>query len=276
MHTCFKGTFSFGPFSLPVRLGSAVPGSKSALHMMRKSDASRIEYVRVAKADREKGELKEVRWEDIGRGIEVAGGNVLLTDEELEKVKGDERHQGEIVTFAKASDIPALAIDKSYHVKPGDGGDKGYALLHAALKRAGKVGVLRFAMRDSVHLAILSPDDEGYLVLSQLHWGNDVTRPDFEAPSATFSDKENSLADQLIETLSDDSFDFTECKNEAAERLEAICQQKLESGDVHVSADEAIKADTGVAAFNDMMSAIQATVDAGNVEKKPRARKSVG
>jgi DNA end-binding protein Ku len=243
--------------------------------MMRKSDGSRIEYVRVAKADRERGELNEVRWEDIGRGFEIPGGNVLLTDAELAEVKGDERHCGEIVTFAKASDIPAQAIDKSYHVKPGDGGDRGYALLHAALKRAGKVGVLRFAMRDSVHLAILSPDDEGYLVLSQLHWGNDMTRPDFEAPSATFSDKDNSLADQLIETLSDDEFDFSQHKDESAERLENIVMAKIANGPTHVTADEAISADKDATSFTDMMTAIQQTIDASKADKPKSRRKSV-
>ena len=53
--------------------------------------------------------------------------------------------------------------------KPGEGGERSYALMHGALKRAGSVAVLRFAVRETVHLAILSPGEDGYLVLSQLH-----------------------------------------------------------------------------------------------------------
>lgn len=238
--------------------------------MMRKTDGSRIEFVRVAKADRERGELKEVRWEDIGRGFEIPGGSIVLSDDELESLKGDEKHKSEIVTFAKASEIPPLAIDKSYHVKPAEGGEKGYALLHNALVRAGKVGVLRFAMRDTVHLAILSPDGEGYLVLSQLHWGSEVTRADFAAPAVEFSEKEDEMADNLIESLTEEDFDFAECRNEYAERLEALMIAKAEAGPTHrTSDDKPVTREEADQRGTDLMAALEATIQA------KRARKSV-
>lgn len=277
MRTVWKGNITFGMVVVPVRLGSVVPGPHSILHWVRVSDGSRIRLMKIAEADIASGEeIREVPWSEIGYGFDIPGGTVVLSQDELAEVNGTDGHKAEIVTFVRADAVPALAADKSYHVRPGDGGDKAYALLRDALLRSGRVGILRFSMREKVHMAALAASEEGYLTLSQLHYGDEVTTPDFAAPEFEFSEGDKAMADQLIEVYSDDEWAFSGTRDDRAARLEALMQRKSEQGPTHPSEGTAAVSSAGIQGLA-LMESIQASLEkarADRAEKEKPARAS--
>lgn len=267
MRTVWKGGFECSFFNVSVKLGSVVPGVHGILHWVRVSDGSRIRLMRVAEADQGKGEeVTEVPWSDIGYGFEVPGGMTVLSAEELAEVNGADSHKAEIVCFVSADAVPAGAVDKSYHVRPGDGGDKAYALLRDGMVRSKRVGILKFSMRDKVHLAALVPDDNGYLTLSQLHFGNEVTAPDFAAPAFPFSPQENGMMDQFIEAYSDAEWDFAKTHDERAARLEALMQRKSSEGPTHPAGEAPSTSSGGIQGLA-LMESIQASLEKARAEK---------
>lgn len=271
MKSMWNGTAGVSLLVFPIKLGSAVGDSKLELHQVRKSDGSRIRYRRYAEADGPAGE--EVRYGDIGKGYEAPDGSiVVLSDEDFEAAYGEKSREAKITMFTDATAVPRIALDSAYHVQPGKGGEKAYALLADAMFRAGKVAIMTIALREREFLAVLSPDEEnpGYLLLTRLTWYADIRRPDFPVPLAQFSDAERAMADQLIEAHSG-IFSHSGYRDESQERLTAIVQAKIEANQVIAAATpaQASTAHSGPQQAMDLMTMLRGSVDAANAAKAP-------
>jgi DNA end-binding protein Ku len=263
MRSIWTGAITLSLLNMPVKLGSSTKDNQLGLHMVRKSDGSRIRFTRVAEADGQ-----EVQWNDIAKGYDAPDGSlVILDDEDFKAAYGPKNRVASILMFTNAASVPRTAIKTSYHVQPDKGGEKTYALLAGALQASGKVAILTFAMRQRVALAVLAPQD-GYLILESLEWHADVLTPDFAAPPMTASEDEQALAARLIEQMTGD-FDYAAQKDVSTEAVAAVIQAKIEKGHV-IAAPK--PAEPGGAAIVNMMDAIQASLKATRPEEKPKAR----
>ena len=256
MRSIWTGTLTILPLNIPVKLGSAVKKNELGLHMVRKTDGSRIRFTRVAEADD-----KEVGWDDIAKAHNAPEGLVVLDKKDFEKAYGAKNRVATVLMFTDASNIPPMAVKSSYWIQPDVGGDKTYALLAGALSKTGKVAVIQFAMRERVSVAVLRAYD-GYLAIESLEWAADLLTPDFAAPVDTASDTEHELTLTLIERLSD-KYDHAAQKDVSSEAVAAVIQDKIAKG--QYIAPPARPESTGTAQ-QDLTAQLKAAVEA---QKKP-------
>lgn len=226
MRAMWSGSFGISLLTIPVKLGAAVSDGDLKLHQHRRSDGSRIKYLRVAEADG-----AEVPYSEIVKGAETADGSVvLLEDKDLEQAFGEKSRNAKILMFTDPANIPRIAAGKAYVVQPDIGGEKTYALLAGALARTNKVAVVQIALRQRERLGLIYAD-EGYLYMESLEWVDDVRKPDFEAPDTEVTDAEAAMADQLVEQMSS-NFDFSAYHDESKLRLAELVAAKAEVGQV--------------------------------------------
>ena len=164
--------------AIPVSLGVAISSNDIEFHQ-HAPDGSRIRLKRVAESTGE-----EVPYADIRKGYDCPDGSVIfLTDEDFAEALGPVSREAEILQFTSALAIPDMAKSTPYFVRPGKGGERAYALLARALAKTRSVAIVKFGLRQRKRLGALSATTDGYLVLEQLEWADDIRKPDFAAPS---------------------------------------------------------------------------------------------
>src|SRR6266446_1199474 len=157
------------PWALPkagMEAGLRPSIAASAFKQLRKSDISPIRYKKVAEADD-----KEVPAEEIVKGYEYEKGKwVTLEDKDFEALEIASTHAIEISDFVDGKEIDTKYFHKPYFLEAQKGGEKGYALLHRALRETGKIGIAKVAIRSREYLAAVKPDGL-FLMLELMHSG---------------------------------------------------------------------------------------------------------
>lgn len=168
----WKGAISFGLVNVPVTLFPASTTHTLDLDWLDKRTMSPVGYRRVNK---ENG--KEVPRDQIVHGYEYEKGNyVVLSDDEIRSANPTATQTVDILAFVDATDVSFMYLDTPYYLVPERGGAKAYALLHAALIKAGKLGIARVVMHTRAHLAVLAPAGDA-LVLDTLRWQDEMRDP---------------------------------------------------------------------------------------------------
>jgi DNA end-binding protein Ku len=200
MQTVWKGVISFGLVSIPVQLFAATEEHSVTFRQIHASDGGQIRYRRVCTLDDQ-----EVSYGDIARGYELADGNVVvLTDEDFAQLPLVTSRAIEVLGFADADSVDPVRLSRSYYCDPTGSDSKGYVLLREALRRTGKVALVKVALRGRESPAVLHPRD-GVLVLHLLLWQDEVRQPRFkflqdETPPRA---RELEAAEAYIHTLTD-------------------------------------------------------------------------
>jgi DNA end-binding protein Ku len=201
----WKGAISFGLVHIPVEMYPAVSDKGLDLTMLDRRDFSPVGFKRY-----NKGNGKEVTWDDIVKGYEYTDGEyVVLSEEDLRRANPEATQTIDIVAFVDAEQVPLLYYDHPYYLAPGKGGDKVYALLRETLKETGKIGIARVVIRVKQHLAALVCVGDA-IVMNTLRYADEIRDagelkiPDSHAKGATISDKELKMAMALVEGMSED------------------------------------------------------------------------
>jgi DNA end-binding protein Ku len=226
MRAIWKGSISFGLVNIPVGLYSATKAANDVkFRMLRKSDLSPIKYKRVAETDD-----KEVAWEDIVKGYEYEKGEfVVMNESDFEKVNIPSSQTVDIKEFVELADIDPMFFDQPYYLAPEKGGDKAYTLLREALEKSGKVGIAKVVIKTREHLAAVKPRGKA-LVLELMHFADELAdTSELKLPSVAVGKKEMSMAETLIEQMSDE-WKPEEFKDEYREALVDLIQKKIEGG----------------------------------------------
>src|SRR5438874_7214521 len=134
----WKGAISFGLVNVPVELFSAEKRSSELdLTMLDKRDLAPVGYKRYNKASGE-----DVPWSEIVKGYEYEDDKyVVLSDEDFRRANVEASKTVDIAAFVERGSIPAKFFETPYYLAPGKRGEKPYALLRDALKKADRVGV---------------------------------------------------------------------------------------------------------------------------------------
>lgn len=226
MRSIWTGAVQFGPLTVPIKLGSAVKENKLDLHMVRDTDGSPIRFTRVAE-----GDGKEVEWDHVAKGYTAPDGSlVILKKPDFEAAFGPKNRVATVLMFTDAGNVPPMATATSYWIQPNTGGEKSYALLAAELQRQGKVGIISFAMRERVNVAVLRPHD-GFLSMEKLEWEADLIKPDFTVPVHSGTEQEQDLTRQLVE-IATDKYDHNAQEDPSRAALATVIQGKIERGEV--------------------------------------------
>jgi DNA end-binding protein Ku len=201
----WKGAISFGLVHIPVEMYPAVSDKGLDLTMLDRRDFSPVGFKRY-----NKGNGKEVTWDDIVKGYEYTDGEyVVLSEEDLRRANPEATQTIDILAFVDAEQVPLLYYDQPYYLAPGKGGDKVYALLRETLRETGKIGIARVVIRVKQHLAALVCVGDT-IVMNTLRYADeirdagDLKIPASDDKKAAISDKELKMAVALVEGMSED------------------------------------------------------------------------
>lgn len=248
----WTGTISFGLVNVPVRMYSAIAEHRLHFHYVHEPDSGRIGYRKICKAEDE-----PVPDDEIVKAFEYRKGElVVMRDEDFEAARDEESGRAiDIRDFVPYDEIDPIYFERTYYLGPGEGSEKVYALLVAALERSGLAGIAKFVMRDRQNLACLRVRD-GVLTLEWMHFADEVRPSDEVAPKRAKPDKrELDMAMELIGRLAG-SFDPERYRDTYRDSLCEIIEAKRKGEEVRrPPAEEPEEAP-------DLLSALRASIEA--------------
>lgn len=256
MRSIWRGAINFGMVTIPVKLYTATEQKDVRFHLVHKKDGARIVEKRFCSE-----EDKEVEWDEIAKGYEVAKGEyVVLEKDEVEQagahVVEENAHTIDIGDFVEIDEIDPIYFEKSYYLEPTDVGVKPFNLLRRALEETGRVAVARVAIRTKERLATLRVYDST-MVLETMYWPDEIRSVDqLELPkgkAASPQAREVDMARTLIESLAS-HFDPDQYKDEFRGALLDLIERKMKGEQRNVRRR---KAEPKVV---DLMEALQASL----------------
>ncbi len=194
----WKGSISFGLVNIPVELHTAVRDNRPHFHLLHSKDRSPIKYERVCEREHE-----PVAWNDIVKGYEYEKGRfVIMTKEDFEAAALEKSRTIDIVDFVKSEEIDDRYFETSYYLVPPKGGERAYALLREALRDADRVGIAKFILRETQHLAAIVVHEDA-LVLTMMRFAEEIVDlSEFTLPEANkVRPKELEMAKMLVDSL---------------------------------------------------------------------------
>jgi DNA end-binding protein Ku len=257
MRAMWSGAVSFGLVSVPIKLYSATTNHDIRFHQVHATDGGRIKYKRTCSIDGE-----QVDYADIVKGYETEDGELItLNEEDLDSLPSASGHEIDVIEFVPGDQIDPLLFDKSYYLEPEAKAAKPYALLREALVQTDRMAIVRVALRQRETLALLRVRDKA-IVLQTMLWPDEVREPEFDILDADIElrPQELTMAASLVESLGAD-FDPTDFHDEYRDAVVELIEQKRTTGDTR-PAPAAEKRDEGPDSMTDLLSALQASVDA--------------
>lgn len=219
----WNGSLSFGLVNIPVAL---VPATRDRSIRLREVNVKTVTPVRVRKVCTEDG--AEVPEQEIGRGIDLDGTRVVLTEQELASAQPNRTDTIEIASFADATKIDPVLYDKPYWVVPsgsGQGTLRAYKLLVQALRSADRAAIGETVIHNREHPVVIRSHEER-LLLSTLLFSHEVRDvSELEIPQAHPDPDAVKRAVAIVEELSSE-FEPARYHDRHRERLKALIASK--------------------------------------------------
>ncbi|MGW0176099.1 non-homologous end joining protein Ku [Rhodococcus sp. NPDC003322] len=256
MRSIWKGSIAFGLVNVPVKVYSATEDHDIKFHQVHGKDGGRIRYNRVCS---ECGEI--VQYADIDKAyLSEDGAQVVLTDEDFDKLPAAEKHEIPVLQFVPSDQIDPILFDKSYFLEPDSASPKAYNLLASTLVGNDRTALVHFTLRQRTRLAALRVRD-GILVVQTLLWPDEVRAAEFESleEGTSPSEKELAMATMLVDSMSED-FHPESYTDDYQVQLQKLLDEAIANGGekVTVPSGAAREADAEVV---DLVAALQRSVD---------------
>jgi DNA end-binding protein Ku len=194
----WKGAVTFGLVHVPIALYPASREDDIDFDWLDRRSMDPVGYKRINKRTG-----KEVGRADIVKGVKHGNGEyVVLSDAEIRQAYPRSTQTIEIESFVEAQEIPFVFLERPYILEPVDKGERVYALLRAAMLKAGVIGVARLVMHAKEHLAALIATEKS-LMLNTLRWSTEI-RPasDLDIPvGAKPKESDLKMAGRLIKEM---------------------------------------------------------------------------
>lgn len=262
----WKGSIGFGLVNVPVELVTASRDLDYHFRELHEKDGAPIKHRRFCTKDG-----KEVSWDEIGKGIEVEGKMVVLTEKDLEGVQPEKNQTIEIESFTDLDEIDPIYFDHPYFLNPGNrsaGTLRAYKLLVETMRKSNRVALGRFVMRTKEYLAAVRERD-GVLTLSTMRYPDEVRSvellPEFD------SDVESSAIDDAVSVIIERTVKWDPEKYDDCYRLrlKKVIDSKLKGETI--KAPEA-HSDEDMKPAPDLMAALRKTLD----ERRDSRKRSGG
>ncbi len=248
----WNGTIAFGLVRVPVKLHSATESKRIPFRERHAADGAAIEHRRVCVK-----EGREVPYSEIVKGFQVSAGSyVVLSKEEIAVADGSQARVVEIEHFVDGEEIDPVYYERAYHLSPGKLGEEPYRLLHAALKRSGRVGIGRFVFHNKEHLAAVRGLDD-VIVLHTMRFSDELAPDrdlDLPEPGKKPSKLEVDTAQLLIDQL-DSAFEPSSYEDTYREAVMRLIERKARGEAVEAPESEQ------VTRKGDLLEALQASIE---------------
>lgn len=249
--TIWNGSISFGLVTVPVKLTPATKSKDVKFNQLDAESGSRVRYRRVAESTGE-----EVGQDRIVKGYELTPGQyVVVEPDELEAIEPSSSHTIEIEEFVDLDDIDPLFFDSPYYLQPDPKALKPYRLLVEAMRELNKVAIGRIVMRTKEHLVAIRPLDD-MLVVETMRYSDEVLPRELEVDDeAELSEKELSMARQLIESLTEE-WEPEKFRDQYRDELLELIEKKAKGEEIVV--EPKVEEPAPVV---DLVAALEASID---------------
>ncbi len=259
-------SLSFGLVSIPVKLYSATESAASVRFNMLDKDGARLKQQYVSEKDQHVVERAEMV-----KGYEFEKDRfVIFQPEELKALQESPSHTIDIVAFIPDKAIDPIFYDKAYYLAPDKRGAKPYNLLIEAMRQSGRCALAKWAWKAKQYVVQVRPAEDG-LVLQQLLYADEVrSMKELDIEKVTVSPAELKLAMQLIEQISEDTYDPTMFEDEEKKRILAAIDEKIAGK--QIVANEPHEPASGGAQVIDLVEALRASLGkGGGLKGRPAA-----
>jgi DNA end-binding protein Ku len=211
---------------------------------------------------------REVPNAEIVKGYEFEKGRyVVMTDEDIQKVRVESTRVIDLAQFTDVADIDPMYVDKAYYLAPdGPVAAQSFAVMREGM--AGKAGIGKVALYGREYLVAVKPQKKG-LVMYTLHHDAEIRNIDqieeLDSVPSRVKPEEMKLAKQVISTF-ESELNLKDYKDEYKEGLRHIIDAKIAGEDyVAPEVEEPPK-------VVDLMEALRRSLNAVSAEKKKPAR----
>ena len=263
MRSIWKGYIRFSLVTIPIRIYNAVNTEETIrFNQLHKEDNGAVGYEKKCKKCG-----KSLTAEEICKGFQFEPEQyVIVTPEDLEKIKLKSTKVIDIEGFIEASEVSASLYESPYFAGPdGPVASKAYSLLGEALKASGKVGVGKVVLRDREETVMISSLDGG-IVLYKLRNPEELRKmgdvPQVERKE--INKDELKLSVSLVETMSSTlkEIDLTDRYKDA---LKELIDAKIAGREIIAAAEEEKP-------IIDIMTALKQSIEQTKAKKKPMER----
>ena len=222
MAVAHKGSISMGLVLIPVGMYKTTQDNDIHFNQLEKESKARIKYKKYCSHCG-----KEVTSADIIKGYEYEKNKyVVMTDEELEKIKTKKDKTIHIIQFAKMSEVNMIYYEKDYYAVPEVGAEKAYELLRQALLSQKKVAIAKTVMGTNEKLLVLYPTKDGIIVKTLFYQDEIVAMPK-PVQKLKLDENELNMAKMLIENMTK-PFVAEEFQDEYQARLREAIMKKIQ------------------------------------------------
>ncbi len=252
MAVAHKGSISMGLVLIPIGMYKATQDHDIHFNQLDKESKARIKYKKYCSHCG-----KEVTANDIIKGYEYEKDKyVVMTDEELEKIKTRKDKTIHIIQFAKMSEVNMIYYEKDYYAVPDTGAEKAYELLRQSLLSQKKVAIAKTVMGTNEKLLVLYPTKEG-IVVKTLFYHDEIAAMPKAVPKMKLDENELNMAKMLIENMTK-PFKAEEFRDEYQARLREAIMKKIQGQEI-VAVES-----SGPSNVIDLMEALQKSLELSN------------
>ena len=227
-----KAAIAFGMVYIPVSLYTAVSDSGISFNQLSADGKSRIQYKKV-RADNG----QEVSPGEIVKGFQYEKDKyVILTNDEIERMKSQKDKAITILHFCPLESVPAIFFEKTYYVVPEGGGDKAYALLLQAMREERKMAIAKTVIGTKETLVALLPEENG-LMAETLHYLEEIKAVPKPLMAPQIAPQELDMAKMLVRTM-DRAFEPAMYRDTYRERLMEAIQAKIQGQQIATPREE--------------------------------------
>ena len=211
---------------------------------------------------------REVPNSELVKGYEFEKGRyVVVSDDDIQKVRVESTRVINLVQFADDSEIDPIYVDRAYYLAPdGPVAAEAFAVMREGM--AGKAGIGKMALYGREYLVAVRPQKKG-LVMYTLHHDAEIRSIDqieeLNSVPAKVRPEEMKLAKQVIATF-DGELDLKDYKDEYREGLRQIIDAKIAGEEI--VAPEVQEPPRVV----DLMEALKRSLDSVSHDKKKPAK----
>ncbi|HEY8889354.1 MAG TPA: Ku protein [Clostridium sp.] len=260
MAVAHKTVISFGLVAIPISMYTATQDNDIHFNQLHKEDNSRIKY---KKSCSHCG--KEITTKDIIKGYEYDKDHyVVVTDDDLEKIKTEKEKSIQIMHFAQLNQISPIYYDKTYQATPLAGGDKAFELLREALMSEQKIAIGKTVMGTKETLLAIIPREDGILI-STMYYEDEIKDLAKSYNKPELVEAEFTMAKALINSMIT-PFDPAKYKDEYQMKLRGLLETKIAGKEIVASKSEA------PSNIINLMDALKASIEQNKVKENPKSK----
>jgi DNA end-binding protein Ku len=263
--TVWKGYFSFGLISVPIRLYVAAREHHVSFHQIHAVCGTRIrQQLYCPHCERVVGRNELVK------GYPVDKENfVQVTNEELRALEAQSSETMEIVQFVKLPEVDPLYFQTSYFSVAEEPGRRAYSLIRRGMEHLNVGAIAKITLHQREQVVMIRPYEKG-LVLHTLYYPEEIRAvAEFEnQPETNVQKPEIELAEQFMKQLTGE-FHPEQFHDEYEARVEQLIESK--QGEAPAPAKQPKKK---MAPVIDLMEALKKSMaqqkEAGPAKKPPQ------